>query len=1037
MLEFVLAGYDGRDMSPSVSRSLVALTCVLAALPAAAEDAWKAILAGNQVYYAKRADFDKLQQERSEGKVEFAFADLSVDVVKDSKRTRVPSGAVLACPAKTRSDCRVIVDARAGGTYDLPVHDLDAPASQPPVIQDAVQRVPEGVAPSIWNIVVSNKNIARSWWKPAAVALQQLSKSNPDAFKKLTEHGRFTYDKVLVALAAAIAGGDTSTADLARRAGQEAERAAAKAPPSNVVPVSNSAAMAPATGVVPHPSVAPAGQPDKDEANAPDPINALTKLLERDDVRDSIKKRLVEFIEKPKDGETFVSPDIPAEHKDDAMKALAAGVGTWVDEQKGKNPGALALLYFVAGDVSKPAWLGALPKDAAKNLARDLAADWQLRKHFVGALVDAWKEKKAGPYKGDFAGGAQHEGQPQSSGGPWIVDFLNTSSSIAEKTWKDKKIRNLDIPTGDASHSDSTVSGGPGHRTMGGKIFTDWTADQMYGRRSNTIGMCPECGGGAIGYKHKIPGTEITRDLSFRICSKTNTFGSMTEALCVVDQTHRNDMVGQYFDLSKDSELTLHLDDRPNKTTPKYKLTIKNGMVTMQPIDAADGKPSGDAFSASIAQLKDVRRQYAERAGLPTTINGQKFRVIPQGGFVGSVLYFPVDDKGKVSSDEPALEAVISRAAGTMTERANSTEGLGYVGTGKDKKGYDLVWDDKAKAYMLTEVKQPTKPEEIPWNFKKEEAKESKHDSSGTQSSSSDTSKGNSSGGTSGSGTESHDLKACTIGDKLPLQAIIEPYSDEGGWKRYTEGVGEKSNNTYLCLYGNTAIFMANVAPSGAISEEDGMLVVKSILLDTKSDKTHLTPTELKDLAVKDGPNGRPVAAMSGGDLPIKSGWTYYIPTAGLESKIREKSKGLVFALLDYRQAIWAEVQQPLPNLPTNPVFNVYLHKSDESQGDAFFLNQVESAVKRFGVVVRDGKAHSSLCAEADGTINPAVDEEIKKLLALPSFKTALESSGSKPGSKDDPVINFSCLDGGDGTVVQASFAGSGDVLTLDKLRKK
>src|SRR6185503_5462327 len=117
--------YDGRDMSPSVSRWPRAALCLLCACPAAAEEQWKPIQAGNQVYYVKQTDFVAFQQERGQKKQQWATAPLFMDLVKDGRRSRVESPAVLACSTAVSRDCRVFVDYKAGGHYDVGPLDIE------------------------------------------------------------------------------------------------------------------------------------------------------------------------------------------------------------------------------------------------------------------------------------------------------------------------------------------------------------------------------------------------------------------------------------------------------------------------------------------------------------------------------------------------------------------------------------------------------------------------------------------------------------------------------------------------------------------------------------------------------------------------------------------------------------------------------------------------------------------------------------------------------------------------------------------------
>ncbi len=983
--------------------SALSLLCLARALSAAAaDDGWKAVQAGNQVYYAKRAEYDRFQEQRSAKAQPWVSVELSIDLYKDGRSQRVASDAVLACSTEARNDCRVVVDAKRGGHFDVPVK-IDAAPSVPPSIEDVVQRPPQGVTPGIWGVVI-NSGMPRARWPDAAKALQLLSQKNPAAFQKLLQHGHLTYDAVLAALSHSIAGGRHDEQKLADQAARVAEAEAAKVPAqAGPVPVTNKGTAAP------QPQAQPAGAdvPD-DESN---PFKKLAKLLGRDDVKDSLKKRIDAFIEEPQGGDAFVSPDIPADKKEMAVQMLEGSVSKWVDEKAKdeKKRGELAALYFLMGEKTLPGW-------AAEAKLQDLAGDRAERQNFLrslkpftvaGAPTDPAQAAKAGPYKGD-QGGLNSDN--------WTAAFLKEAVDKAFQVWNNGKTSDKQIPrdTGE----DNGVHAGNG--TVGtqsggveGQVITDWTADQMYGTVPGALGVFRDDPmGGAVRWRHRNPNENTSRALSLRVCSKTGDYNAgMVDTLCIVDRTHGSDMVARYVELKDGDVPSFHVDDRADKRekSPKYKLSISGGQITMTVLDK-DGEPTSDKMTTSVSELLGLRRQYAERSTTKAMINGQTYKVIPQGGWYGSVLYFPVDDKGHVSQDGPALEAVISKyAGGGRTIRASDREGLGYVGSGDQRKGYDLVWDASAGAYKITEAKTPAAPEKLdyPWLKKKDDKKDTA--TTGTPTKTDPDKPGQPKPAASG------DLKACTYEKTMPIFKGTPARYDAGdGWGRFTQTEGS-ANSTYICAYGDLGFAVAGVVGKDDIVQEGDYLVVKTAGLREKDGSAFVQPGDLGSLTVGIDPQTGPWATMTGGKRNVdpKSSLEWYLPMSDLKGRLEATGQ----KALSIERAAWAWRWRVFPNTPSSAVFSVFLHKDRKSEHVA----DVMAAITKFA-------SNSPYCF-AGGGVRPEVKQYVEKVLSDPSLDSHLVDAGEKNIGKAPPSILFHCsqldINVSDPWVVQPSWDGA------------
>ena len=194
--------------------------------------------------------------------------------------------------------------------------------------------------------------------------------------------------------------------------------------------------------------------------------------------------------------------------------------------------------------------------------------------------------------------------------------------------------------------------------------------------------------------------------LSIKMYSRLDPFSKqMVNEIGVFNITDKDNIYGQRFPASGPQDWKVYLTPTSSPDAkPNVPLHI-----------SADGKITLGSLATSRDELLALRKAQVENSGQLNVINGQYFKIIGQGGAMGSLLYFACDKNGKLKNDgaHPDLAAVVNAVTpdGQQSNLPDPVH-LGFVGDGADGKPqyWDLRWNSDLQSFMAVKGHAPLPP---------------------------------------------------------------------------------------------------------------------------------------------------------------------------------------------------------------------------------------------------------------------------------------------------------------------------------------
>lgn len=680
-------------MTPrSLMGFLIALFLSIPGFARAAED-WKEFVTKAQTFYLEKVEYQRLADARPPIGPTDLFAGRDKAPGKVATLERNANGEWIV-NLTARNNGRYLVAGQAGGTPKKPAGDA-----------------PPGVNPEIWSVVAHSGIEAgpnKEKWVYIANSLQTLATTNPEQYALLMGAKGFApVDNVIKEIEKYKLEGKTPAA-------------AAKALiDGNVI---NTNVRVGRTTVAPVDGSRVAGDEERTKSALGDALARLIAAIGENKafgtadpkltVQQSIADRFTDFMFGKAAQQSYIAQSFEAAATFEAEKAkvaeaMRAKVAALAGTEEGKRQ--LAVLYYVMGDARAAGaqWLGEIPELA--EIRQPLKLREQLDSRMTifsraGGTRENPNEIGVSPFNGS---------EPDR----WIESFINEGAARAQGIFTNRHLTKEDIDreiTGREEDPTLRVGGGtrrPGRR--GGPLndspVRGFGFDDMYVK-------------GAVTGPMWVPGTDPKeyRRISMRIYTKMNPDGTKTEELGIFDITDApgggmpGAGFGRRFPISKKGEQVFRLDDR-REDSIKYKLTIGDGGTIL--FDLPDGNEEGP-IDSSINELYSLRAEHAAQEGQVRTINGERFRVIAQGGKNGSLLYFRADENGDLAGgNSPALMADVSeRGPSGFTQRMKGDRPLGFVGKNSEGKPehYNLVWNEDAGYFEPKAGPPPAPPTTTP-----------------------------------------------------------------------------------------------------------------------------------------------------------------------------------------------------------------------------------------------------------------------------------------------------------------------------------
>ena len=990
-------------MNPS--KSLMALGALLLLAPAAAKaDDWKEINTATQAYFVNPKDlpdFVRLQKGPFNGPVP-----LWVEQSTPQGPTKVESPAALGCVlhkaaaknGKPTRTCHINVNSKAGGAYRVPVKIGEKQPPIPPAVRQASSQKPESVPQEVWDAVVNSKVPQAQWARAAGAAAKVLASKDGQAAAKLRGASKENYDKVLAQISQDITDGKNED-DIVKRAIDLSETLPVpkglqtKAPPT----AANNGGKGKGDGT---------GTPDAGGDNV---LNTLATELAKKPVQADFAARLTAYLSKPTGQDAFIAPTAKPKAMSDAdfKKQLQGQVTVFVTSatESADRRGRSAVLYYMIGEEGKP-WLKDFPELEAMTRESDI-------RHIFDLKMKPFTVAGGKPYGGDAE---------------WVPATLSKALDLAAEAWTDKRVKGKVRESVEQNDQGLVVPGSIGKGT---------DLKDLMARAFNMKDMYEN---GAVTATLQIPGSNPPkfRKLSIKVYSGTTDWGPppvQRDQIGIFDISEPGDgrapsnIFGQFFPLNQRGESTFPLDDRTGGQM-KYKLTLNQGNLSFAMVDAK-GKPTDSKMTTSIHDLYEARNKQvaSDDQSYTASIGGQNFRVIPQGGPNGALLYFPVDKSGAMG-DSPSMSVALTELGpdGRVRNLPGNRD-LGYVGTDADGKPqfYYLAWNAERGVFEPHKGDKPSGP---PWDAPPKPAPPKDKGGKGDG-------KGDGTGDGTGTGDDqtappndgndanpdqkdqaelpATELSSCKYKKYFGTDTNNQLYRNAKGWKLYTQAVGEKTdtNNTYLCVYNTLGLFFPGVIGSDDASMDvaggaDGVLHVLAVGAGAADDgHKYFMPSELPGVYVA----GDNLAYKANGKekvvRPIENATDWYIPLKGLQASLKA-SKGIANAA----KVAWASKARDLGTSNPNPSVLVYLHPNDDA------LAVVDKAIATFAA---DGP-----CASGKGKMT----EYLKAAIADPEFKTALDAFKVTDANNTPPSIDLKCRAqatsaGGDWNIAVPSWATS------------
>jgi hypothetical protein len=1002
---------------------------ILLAAPHAvyADDAadWKPIHTSVQVYFVAKADFgayEQMQAWKNKGPIKLFVEEREAG--KDPKK--VPSEASISCKSGTALNkktgtkvatwhCRIASTASNGAAYSVPVRITKEQKPIPAAVQQAGEARPAEVSQGVWAAVVNSGKVPQAQWARAALAVEKALKQAPHG-DAMRAGGNAKMNKLLVQVAADIAAGQDDAAVVTRAIDLSENLAAPGGTTKPVVPATVKAGTGTGTS-----QGGPDGRAATSEADGTNILNALALLLEKPEVQQDMAKRLVAFLTKPTGAEAYVDAK---GHEDAAAKQLEKGISEGIPKVAStvEGRGKAAVLYFMLGEDAPKPWFKDHPEldpmvreQAMRGYFKEAMKVWTVAGAGTPGVANA------GPYKGDAA---------------WPEQLITDALKKAEQVWKDPRVKGKIKLNIDQNDQGLPVVGDIGRGKLGNTDLSGMTAAGFDSAQTWEHG--------AVVKMMQIPGSKppAFRKIAMKMVAQTTDWGPpavVENRLSVVDISEASpdggktpdNFFGKYFRVGSQVSNTFPMDATNTKSL-MYSIDMKGGKVSLS-INGPDGKPAGEAFETSIADIYAKRQEQLNnpRDSFVSEINGQKYRVIPQGGAHNGLAFYPADDSGKADGANPAMMVDLTeRGANNGPVNLKGDRPLGFIGKTEDGTGdqfWVLRWNPDTKTYEPVRGTKPTDPIFDPLAKppapKTDPAKPGDKPAGTDDGNTADNGDGTTGDGTTTDGTTTPDtetsdatvpatgISACQYDKKFDPGSgngsLFERYRVQDGWKMFTDGKQNPSdtNKSYLCLYKNQGIWLDGLIPNDKSAlhleggQSDGYLVVTVIKPGSadadgpEKGQALIAPSESANVKV----NGDQVTYGKDKARSLNSSLQYYIPLKGLKDNIKKSSN-----LATASKVAWVQLYKDYMQGNQNPTMTVYLRPGDD------FKAVLTKAVNDFG-----GK--DTLCKNGDSITAPVaafIDGAVKD----PDFKKAIGEVNMTNINLNPPSVVFSCLAQATGT---------------------
>lgn len=740
---------------------------------------------------------------------------------------------------------------------------------------------PSGVDAEAWALVEKDPAFATRAQKIAAAkALQRFKKDSPEDFAAI-KNAPADKRAAGVATVARSVNPDFAVPDANKKAlhDQLAKDLAVQAPnePTAQQPALNTTTPS-------------ADKKDQQPVREEDPINTLTTLLmTNQETAAYAQARFGRFFlrtEKPFIEPAYLTSDAAKEAN--VPERMQAAIKSWVDEKVTKKTGlsnVAELLYVLGFDQGAPKWANGHP-------SLDILSDASLRGSYPREMEKALAGWIAGGTKasldtqGKVAPGA-YAGAPVKID-EWALALFEFSGNKAHQVYaaRAKDENRLRREIGDNSDGSVTPGDTRDQTRRANGTSRSWGIDEMY--------EAPPKGGAVVGNIVVGKGGEYRR-ISMKIVSRRDSTGKMIDELAITDISEpgkpgaSSNIFSQTFPLGQTGESTFRLDDR-RANSLKYKLTLTNDNDGNKVIKF--GTPDGKSvITTSEGELVQRRADQVKNSRTVREIGGQRFKIIPQGGENGALLYYPVDKSDKVVGDA-TTPTMMAKVSGLGPNNSGRTENLappatavGFVGKPKDDKSnfYYLVWNDELKFFepkSCVAIKQPCEypadPKPAPTNTASRtnntptnSGNQTTGEQTNTTTSTTTTNGEQANNGTVEPGSQTNGeqggseaaLKACTLQEEAFNYKLKRQVDSAKGFTYFLTKDG--GNAFQLCINKNQSIFFQGVPIWGNIRTDSKHLIVEAV-----SPKSGMIPAEEEVNGHVAGAeykvNGRPSYELSG-----------------------------------------------------------------------------------------------------------------------------------------------------------------------------
>lgn len=428
---------------------------------------------------------------------------------------------------------------------------------------------------------------------------------------------------------------------------------------------------------------------------AADPINTLNILLSSGPARGYAEERFKRYFlrrEKPFVDPAYMTSAAAQEAK--VEERMAAMITSWIDQMFSQNKKHMVseLLYVLGFDAGLPAW--AQPHAEVLDIMADPARHAYpryLENDMVGWTVKGSTRTVGRITVGPYAGAPVRVDD-------WALAILQFAAERAHAAYADPRHRRQVRASVEENADDDTTPRAPGstRRDAGSVTGREFGVNEMY-EEGAVVGNIVVGRDGAYRRvsikamtRRELPSGRMIDELGICDISDPGSAGTPGNIVC------------QRFPLRQTGESTFALDDRVQGNL-KYKLSMKFvGGKKVVEFGTPDGRSK---ISTSVEELNERREAQVRNSRVVRRIGDQHFKIIPQGGEFGTLLYYPSDANGRLTggATTPALMAQVSELGpdGRTARMSPPNTAIGYIGAPKADKSnfYYLVWNEELKLF--------------------------------------------------------------------------------------------------------------------------------------------------------------------------------------------------------------------------------------------------------------------------------------------------------------------------------------------------